>query len=89
MADDYFAAIQCIEQRPDFVPEPAQTEQDEAVKVQERTRAIQLTEKLLLPELRLEERIAIVAELRELFGAVQEHPPRFHPLPENVLANGP
>jgi site-specific recombinase XerD len=78
VADDYFAAMQRIEQRLEIAPAEVITEDKyEIVNVQERMRAIQLTEQLVLPELCFDERMNIAVQLRQLFGIEQEHaPPR-------------
>ena len=68
VADDYFAAIQRIEQRLEIGPELENETNHEIVKVLERTRMMQLTEQLALPELCFNDRLRIAAQLRELFG---------------------
>ena len=64
VADDYFAAMQRIEQRLDIAPET----NDEVVKVQERAQVLRWVERLAQPELCLEDRLSAVEQLRELFG---------------------
>ena len=73
VAEDYFAAMERIEQRLEIVL--AEQKDIEVVKVQEPTKALQLIERLELPELCFEERLDITSQLRELFGAVQELEP--------------
>jgi integrase len=75
VAEDYFAAMQRVEERLDILPELKQQTEDEVVKVQEPTKLFQLIERLELPELCFEERLDITLQLRELFGAVQELEP--------------
>jgi hypothetical protein len=72
-ADDYFAAMERVEQRLEIVP--AKQKDIEVVKVQEPEKLIQLIEQLELPELCFEERIDITLQLRELFGVAQELEP--------------
>jgi len=73
VAEDYFAAMERVEQRLEIVP----TEQKkiEVVKVQEPAKVLQLIEQLEIPELCFEERLGITLQLRELFGVVQELEP--------------
>jgi hypothetical protein len=73
VAEDYFAAMQRVEQRLDIVP--AEHKDIEVVKVQEPEKLTQLIERLELPELCLEEWLDITLQLRELFGVVQELEP--------------
>jgi site-specific recombinase XerD len=71
VADDYFAAMQRVEQRLEILPKLEQ--EDEVVKVQ--PDLFQLIEQLEMPKLCLEERRNIALQLRELFGAVHQHAP--------------
>lgn len=73
VAEDYFAAMQRVEQRLEIVP--AQQKDIEVVKVQVPTKALQLIEQLEMPELGYEERLDITLQLRVLFGVVQERKP--------------
>ena len=75
VADDYFTAMQRVEQRLEIVPEPKQETKYEVVNVQKSVQVFQLIEQLELPELCLEARLDITSQLRELFGAVQEFEP--------------
>ena len=75
VAEDYFAAMERVEQRLEIVPEVKQDTEDEVVKVQEPEKVLQLIEQLEIPELCFEERLDITLQLRELFGAVQELEP--------------
>jgi len=75
IAEDYFVAMERVEQRLEIVPEPKQEIEDEVVKVQEPTKVIQLIERLETPDLCIEERLDITLQLRELFGVVQELEP--------------
>lgn len=80
MAEDYFAAMERVEQRLEIVP--AKQNDIEVVKVQEPAQAqqscgkvLQLIEQLEIPELCFEERLGITLQLRELFGVMQELEP--------------
>ncbi|MBK6645472.1 MAG: tyrosine-type recombinase/integrase [Anaerolineales bacterium] len=80
VADDYFAAMERVEQRLEIVSE--QEKEYEIVKVQEpdpSTRSgqelFQLIERLELPQLCDEERLHIATQLREALGTVHEHTP--------------
>jgi site-specific recombinase XerD len=75
VAEDYFVAMQRVEQRLNIVPESKQRSEDEVVKVQETDKLNQLIERLESRELCLEERLDITLRLRELFGVVQELEP--------------
>ena len=75
VVEDYFAAMQRVEQRLEIVPEPKQEIEDEVVKVPEPTKLVQLIEQLEIQELCYEERLDIASQLRELFGVVQELEP--------------
>jgi len=81
VAEDYFAAMQRVEQRLDTSTllsasiVPAQQKDMEVVKVQEPVKVLQLIEQLELPELCFEERLGITLQLRELFGVVQQLEP--------------
>jgi hypothetical protein len=68
VADDYFAAMARIEQRLDVVPAPEEVIQDQVATVQSSQEALELTEELALPELSVQARIGIAAQLRELLG---------------------
>ncbi len=67
VADDYFHAMQRIEQRLQI----GEVKQDEVVKVQ----VTQLIQQLETPELCLEERLEIASQLRQVLGRVNEHAP--------------
>ena len=73
VAEDYFAAMERVEQRLEIVP--AEQKDIEVVKVQEPEKLIQLIEQLETPELCFEERLGITLQLRGLFGVVQELEP--------------
>jgi site-specific recombinase XerD len=81
VAEDYFAAMERVEQRLDTSTllsasiVPAEQKDIEVVKVQEPEKLIQLIEQLEMPELCFEERLGITLQLRELFGVVQELEP--------------
>jgi hypothetical protein len=59
VADDYFQAMQRVEQRLEIVPVEKKDMGD--VKVQEQTKVFQLIERLQLSELCYEERLDIVS----------------------------
>jgi hypothetical protein len=79
VADDYFTAMQRVEQRMEIVPKE---NTDEVLKVQ--TNLFQVIEQLETPELCLEERQGIVKQTRNLLGIeqcsepgeAQKHPPQ-------------
>jgi hypothetical protein len=73
VAEDYFAAMERVEQRLEIVP--AEPKDIEVVKVQEPIKLFQLIEQLEIPELCYEERLGVTSQLRKLFGAVQELEP--------------
>jgi len=73
VAEDYFAAMERVEQRLEIVS--AEQKDIEVVKVQEPTKVLQLIEQLEIPELCFEERLDITLQLRELFGVMQELEP--------------
>ena len=90
VADDYFNAMQRVEQRMDITPAPIQEPQkkDEIVKEPEYTHVFAWLEQLTQPELHQKERLEIVAQLRQALGWVEvpanadcfeaqvsEHPP--------------
>jgi len=61
VAEDYFAAMERVEQRLEIGEE----KKNEVVKV--RPNVLQLTEQLEMPELCLEERVGVANDLREVF----------------------
>jgi hypothetical protein len=73
VAEDYFAAMERVEQRLEIVP--AKQNDMEVGKVQEPEKLLQLIEQLETPEMCFEERIDIASQLRELFGVVRELEP--------------
>ena len=75
VADDYFAAMQRIEQRLEIALEANQEKSDEVVKVQERTQVLGWVKQLAQPTLSYSDRLSIAGQLRELFGSVQECSP--------------
>lgn len=75
VAEDYFTAMERVEQRLEILPKPKQKTEDEVVKVQEPEKLIQLIEQPEIQELCYEERLDITLQLRELFGVVQELEP--------------
>jgi len=75
VAEDYFAAMERVEQRLEIVPEPKKETKDEVVNVQEPEKLIQFIERLEIPELCLQERLYIASQLREVLNTVQELSP--------------
>jgi site-specific recombinase XerD len=74
VAEDYFAAMERVEQRLEIVPEPKRETEYEVVNVREQTQVFQLVERLEMPELCFDERLGIVGQLRvALVGTVREH----------------
>ncbi len=69
VADDYFAAMQRVEQRLEIVPAQEEEEKIEVVKVQ----LIQVIEELEQPVLCLESRILLTSQLREIFFGNQNY----------------
>ena len=74
VAEDYFTAMERVEQRLEIVPQEEATCTEHSrsmgdVKVQEPTKVIQLIERLELPELCLEERLGIASQLRVMLEA--------------------
>ena len=72
VAEDYFAAMQRVEERLEIVPPKQEIQTDADVKVQE---LFQLVGRLEAPELCYEERLDIASQLREVVGRVNEHAP--------------
>lgn len=70
VAEDYFSAMQRVEERLEILPPKTEEKKDEDVKVQ---MVFQLIQQLETPELELEERLDIASQLREVF----EHAPPF------------
>ncbi len=66
VADDYFAAMQRIEQRLEITPPESPEEEHEAVNVPERTQMLGWIEQLAQPELSAEARMRIAAQLLRL-----------------------
>jgi hypothetical protein len=64
VAEDYFAAMERVEQRLEIVP--AEQKDIEVVKVQEPAKCFQLIQKLELPELCFQERLSIASQVREV-----------------------
>jgi site-specific recombinase XerD len=82
VADDYFAAMQRVEQRLDIIstvsgeivskePDPAPEKKDEVIKVQDCAQLLAWVDLLSLPELPQAERLLIAAQMkRELAGSI-------------------
>ncbi len=72
VSDDYFAAMQRVEQRLDVSPAktPAETVQEEL----EQAQLLALVEQLSQPELCFPARLEIVAQLRQALGWVETTP---------------
>jgi hypothetical protein len=81
VAEDYFAAMERVEQRLEIASAPEQNT-DEVVKVQERAQLLIFAEQLAKPELCFEERISIVVELRQILALpmtqIDKKPAREH-----------
>ena len=75
VAEDYFSAMQRVEERLDIVQPKREESVVEVTPSPEYAQALALAEELALPELSLDGRLAIAQRLRELFGAEQEHSP--------------
>ncbi len=78
VADDYFAAMQRVEQRLDIVPEQKQEASDEVVNVLPTAQLLVWAERLALPELCQEERLEIADSLKQALAlniASQHAPP--------------
>ncbi len=70
VAEDYFAAMQRVEQRLQIGEE----KKVEVVKVQEQMQLFQLIEQLEMPELCVKDRLGIASQLREVFSNFAKHP---------------
>jgi len=78
VADDYFAAMQRVEQRLDIVPEEKQEASDEVVNVLPIAQLLFWVERLALPELCQQERLEIADSLKQALSlniASQHAPP--------------
>jgi len=84
VAEDYFAAMQRVEQRLEIapVPTPEQEPSNDDVKVQPvqsnpraQTGVFQLIKRLELPELCFDERLAILAQVRHALDTIREDLP--------------
>jgi hypothetical protein len=82
VAEDYFPAMQRVEQRLEIIPKSEQEPMDEDVKVHpapvrplEPMPVFQLIERLEIKELGFDERFRIAAQLREAPGALQQLAP--------------
>lgn len=73
VAEDYFAAMERVEQRLEIVP--AEQKSYEVVKVQEPEKLFQLIERLEMPDLCYEERIDVASQLRRALDSNHEHAP--------------
>ncbi len=71
VAEDYFTAMQRVEERLEIVPEPKKLAEDEVVKVQNQTKLFQLIERLEAPEMCWEERLGITCQLRQVLGIAE------------------
>jgi len=74
VADDYFAAMQRVEQNLELDIRPKEQEV-EVVNVQRREKLLEFAGQLAQPELCWAERMAIGAQLLMLFDVFKEHPP--------------
>jgi hypothetical protein len=75
VAEDYFSAMQRVEERLEVVPPKQEEPATEIMPRPEYEQALALAEELALPALSLESRLAIAQRLRELFGAEQSLSP--------------
>ena len=75
VADDYFAAMQRIEQRLEIVPELKNETNHEVVKVLERNQMLGWVEQLAQPKLCFNERLGIVTQLQSLLSLAKECSP--------------
>jgi hypothetical protein len=75
VAEDYFTAMQRVEQRLEILPKPEQKTKSEALNGQGHKQVSEMIDLLALPELCFEQRLDVLAELRELLGTVYEHAP--------------
>lgn len=82
VAEDYFTAMQRVEQRLEIVPKPEQETGKQDVKVQllssnplKPIQVFQLIERLEIPQLCFEERCGIAVQLRVAFSPVLERAP--------------
>jgi hypothetical protein len=71
VAEDYFSAMARVEERLEIVPPKQEEPVAETTPPPEYEQVLALAEELSLPELSLDERLAIAQRLRELFGAEQ------------------
>jgi len=80
VAEDYFAAMERVEQRLEIVPPRLEESAVENTPKPEYAQVLVLAEELTLPDLSLDSRLAIAARLRKLFGVEQT----FSPSEENM-----
>lgn len=66
VAEDYFTAMERVEQRLEIVPEPKQEVKDEVVNVLPAKKLLAWAERLALPELCQQERLEIAESLKQL-----------------------
>ncbi len=66
VAEDYFTAMQRVEERLEIVP--TQQKNIEVVKVQDQEKLFQLIRQLEVPELHFEERLSIATRMREMIN---------------------
>ena len=92
VADDYFAAMQRIEQRldvapaaPDGISPPEPAKKDEVIKVQDREQLVAWVELLSQPELSQAERLSIAWQLKQALGGKSndQHLPAVFQVPIN------
>ena len=72
VAEDYFSAMQRVEQRLEIVPPKQEEQTDNDVNVQG---LLQLIQKLETPELCVEERMNIAIQLHDILDRINEHAP--------------
>lgn len=68
VAEDYFTAMQRVEERLEILPLKVEEKQDEVVKVQEQL--LVFAEQLAQPEITFSERLDIAQRLRLLLGTI-------------------
>jgi integrase/recombinase XerC len=81
VADDYFAAMQRVEQRLEIIPEADHERNDEVVKVLGQAQLLEWAVQLAKPELQLDARLDIAEHLLNWLKS-----PAAHSLPEEVIA---
>lgn len=68
VADDYFMAMERVEQRLDIVPEPVEETKENVVNVLPAKQLLAWVERLALPELCQQERLEIAESLKQILS---------------------